>query len=224
MASVTRALTFLGAMAAALPAVAHPHVLIDAQETLVFDASGKLASIDHVWQFDAAFSAYATQGRDLNNDGKLDQSELQPLAEVNVDSLSQFAYFSYLSVDGANIDFNKPTKYRLEYDGSKLTLFYTLPLKAPVAIKDGAALEVFDPQYFVAFTLTANKVAAVNAPAGCATSLQLPRPLDAQTMAILTAIPADQQVLPPDLRQKASVLATVVNVACGKSSNAPHAG
>jgi ABC-type uncharacterized transport system substrate-binding protein len=209
-------LAFLVVTACALPAYAHPHVLIDAQETLNFDASGKLASIDHVWQFDEAFSAFATQGLDANNDGKLDQAELQPLAKVNVDSLSQFAFFSYLSIDGKNIDFNAPTKYHLEFDGTKLTLFYTLPLKIPVTIATSAALEVFDPEYFVAFTLTPEKVASVKAPAGCTTSLQLPHPLDAQTMAILTAIPVDQQVLPDDLRQKASVLANVVNVNCAR--------
>ena len=45
-----------------------------------------------------------------------------------------------------------PTEYWLEFHGGRLTLFYTLPLKRPVAIHGKATLEVFDPEYFVAFS------------------------------------------------------------------------
>ena len=59
-----------------------------------------------------------------------------------------------------------------------------LPLKAPVAQGKGvAALEVYDPTYFVSFGLAEGSDAArlSGAPAGCTTSLTRPKPPETRT-------------------------------------------
>jgi ABC-type uncharacterized transport system substrate-binding protein len=203
----------LVAMLAATPAIAHPHVLVDAKSEIVFE-KGKITAIRHIWQFDDAFTAYATQGLDANNDGKLSDQELKPLAKVNVDSLSDFAFFTYLKADGKDLDFVQPTEYWLEFHNSRLTLFYTLPLKTPVALHN-ATLEVFDPDYFVAFTFVKDHPITLDgAPAGCSATYRPPLPLDSKIMAVLAAIPPDQQILPPALRDTASVLANLITLTC----------
>jgi ABC-type uncharacterized transport system substrate-binding protein len=187
---------------------------VTAKEEAMF-ADGKLAAIRHVWQFDKDFTDYAVLGLDANNDGRISDAELEPLAKVNVEALSEFAFFTYLTVDGKRTSFLKPSEYWLEFHEARLTLFYTLPLKTPVAIGARATLEVFDPEYFVAFSLeSADDVALDNAPAGCRKTFQPPRPFDTGTMALLGAIPADQRELPPDLRQAASALANTITIAC----------
>ena len=192
---------------------AHPHVLVDAKSEVVFQA-GKVTAVRHIWQFDSAFTAYATQGLDANNDGKLSDAELAPLAKVNVTSLSEFAFFTYLKADGKDVEFSPPTDYWLEFHNARLTLFYTLPLKVPVAARN-ATLEVFDPEYFVAFTFVKDHPITLDgAPKGCGATYRPPQPLDRQTMAILGSIPPDQQVLPPELRDAASVLANLITVTC----------
>jgi ABC-type uncharacterized transport system substrate-binding protein len=214
LAKSMAALACASAVLGAAPALAHPHVLVDAKEQLVFD-QGKLTAIQHTWQFDEAFSAFATQGLDANNDGKLSAAELAPLAKVNVDSLAEFAFFTYFDIDGKDISFAAPTDYHLEFNANKLTLFFTLPLQKPVAIAGSATLEVFDPEYFVAFNFPGKSpVTLDHPPSGCGSTIEPPRALDAKTMAILSAIPPDQQILPPDLRQAASVLANVITVSC----------
>jgi hypothetical protein len=45
---------------------------VTARAEIVFDAAGRVAAVRHIWQFDEAFSAYAMQGYDANNDGRLD--------------------------------------------------------------------------------------------------------------------------------------------------------
>ena len=138
--------------------VAHPHVWIDAQSELVFDDSNRLNSINHAWRFDEAFSAFASQGLDENRDGILSRNELQELAEVNVTSLLEFEYFTFLFIGEDLVEFSEPQDYWLEYEDGFLTLFYSLPIEQPI-IMDGqvAELQVFDPAYFVAIEMEKEK-------------------------------------------------------------------
>ena len=75
-------------------ASAHPHVWVIAKSELVYSPDGKLKEIRHAWTFDDMFSAFAAQGLDTNNDGKLSREELADLAKTNVESLKEFGYFT----------------------------------------------------------------------------------------------------------------------------------
>jgi ABC-type uncharacterized transport system substrate-binding protein len=202
-------------VALAAPARAHPHVFVDAKAEIVFDGRGEITAVRHIWQFDEAFTAFAIQGLDANGDGQLSDDELAPLAKVNVDSLAEFGFFTFLTIGGKDQDFVPPSQYWLEFHGGRLTLFYTLPLTTPVAVKGTATLEVFDPEYFVAFTFVENDPVTLDgAPATCTATYRPPGELDMQTAVILSQIPVDQRTLPPDLRQAASVLANLITVKC----------
>lgn len=196
-------------------AAAHPHVFVDAKEEIVFDADGKMTAIRHVWQFDEAFTAFAIQGLDANNDGKLSDEELQPLAKVNVDSLKDYRYFTLLKVNGKHVPVDFPSEYWLDFHGGRLTLFYTLPLRKPIAPGLTTTLEVFDPEYFVAFDFVKDHaITLTGAPANCKASYKPPHDLDDATMAKLAAIPADQHDLPEELADAASSLSSLITVNC----------
>jgi ABC-type uncharacterized transport system substrate-binding protein len=202
---------------ATLGAAAHPHVLVDARAEIVFDPEGRITAVRNIWQFDEAFTAFAVQGLDTNGDGELSDAELAPLAKVNVDSLQEYEFFTWLTVGKKSFPFVPPTEYWLEFHGGRLTLFFTLPTKAPVPLAAGsrATLEVFDPDYFVAFTFPANLPVTVDgAPAGCTAAYYPPHELDAATMAKLAAIPVDQHDLPPELEDAASALANLIKITC----------
>ena len=209
------AIAGLLAVAVAGPASAHPHVFVDARAEIVFDKAGEITAIRHIWQFDEAFTAFAIQGLDANNDGKLSDAELKPLAKVNVDSLKEYGFFTWLRQGRKSYPFVPPTEYWLEFHGGRLTLFYTLPLKKPVAIHGKATLEVFDPEYFVAFTFPEHKaVTLTDAPPGCKAAYHPPHMLDAKTMAKLSAVPVDQHDLPPELQDAAAGLANLIALDC----------
>jgi ABC-type uncharacterized transport system substrate-binding protein len=203
------------AVLAAGPALAHPHVFVDAKAEVVFSTPGTITAVRNIWQFDRAFSEYAIQGLDTNDDGQLSDAELKPLAKVNVEALSEFEFFNFLILGDRKFQFVPPTEYWLEFRGGRLTLFYTLPLKEPVAVEKGMVLEIYDPEYYVAFTFVKDTPIAVAGNAGgCTATYHAPHELDQQTMSALAAIPQDERELPPELEDAALGLAHTFSLKC----------
>ncbi len=101
--------------------------------------------------------------------GDFTTEELKPLAQVNVESLKEYDFFTYAKANGTNVAFAEPVDYSLEFNpkDTVLTLHFVLPLKAPLKAK-ALDLEVFDPSYFVDFSLVEkDPVSLEKAPAGC---------------------------------------------------------
>lgn len=134
------------------PALAHPHVLVSVRTAVVADADGAITALKHAWTFDEAFSAFSTTGLDKNRDGKLDREELAELAQVNVESLNEYEYFSFLKQGRAATKFGAVKDYYLSHDGKALTLHFTLPVDGAKPKLTEARLEVYDPTFFVAFS------------------------------------------------------------------------
>ncbi|WP_297586607.1 DUF1007 family protein [Roseibium sp.] len=101
-------------LASVASAQAHPHVFVEARSQLVFDDSGQAVSVKHVFRFDDAFSAFAIQGFDTNGDGVYSREELSELADVNVESMADFGYFTFGDNTRVEFDFSAPTDYWLE--------------------------------------------------------------------------------------------------------------
>ena len=209
-------ITFVGVFfSLILEVVAHPHVWIDASSELVFDDSNRLSSINHAWRFDEAFSAFASQGLDENRDGILSREELQELAKVNVDSLLEFDYFTFLSVGDSLVDFSAPQEYWLEYEDGFLTLYYRLPIKQPI-VMDGqeAELQVFDPTYFVAIEMGKEKsFVLVDQGSTCNMNIELPVELEATTAYELALIPVEGE-LSDQLLSVTETLSNTAKIAC----------
>ena len=92
-----------------VPSVAaHPHVFVRARAEVVYDDKGQIVAINHDWQFDDAFSAFALQGLDTNGDGKYSREELAELAKINIDSMKEYGYFTFGDDTRVEIDFNAP--------------------------------------------------------------------------------------------------------------------
>jgi ABC-type uncharacterized transport system substrate-binding protein len=157
-------------------AQAHPHVWITATSELLYAADGTITGVRHAWTFDDMFSAYAVQGLESKTKGVYTREELGPLAQTNVESLKEYAYFTFARADGKKERFQEPVDYFLDYKDTVLTLHFTLPLKNPVKSKQ-LVLEVFDRSFFIDFQMAKdNPVKLVGAPAGC--QMKLDRPSD----------------------------------------------
>ena len=156
------------------PAQAHPHVWITASSELIYAPDGSITGVRHAWTFDDMFSTYALQGIETKTKGVYSREDLAPLAQTNVESLKEFAYFTFARAEGKKQKFLEPVDYFLEHKEGALTLHLTLPLKTPVKTKT-LALEVFDPAYFIDFKFAdKDPIKLVGAPAACQMKLQRP--------------------------------------------------
>jgi ABC-type uncharacterized transport system substrate-binding protein len=175
---------FCAALAAlaATPAVAHPHVWATVRSEIVFGPDHRITGVRQAWTFDEFYTAMAVQGLDTNGDGIFSKEELEPLAKVNVDSLKDFDYFTFVHFgddDDHNFPLKPPVDYWLTYDKGVLTLHFTLPLETPVdPTKKEVQMDVYDPSFFVAFGFAKeDPVKLAGTPdKGCSAKVKLPDP------------------------------------------------
>jgi ABC-type uncharacterized transport system substrate-binding protein len=165
-------------IAGAPHARAHPHVWVTMTAEILYAPDGSVTGVRHAWTFDDMFSAFATQGLAQKTQGQFTREELAGLAKVNVESLQEYAYFTYLKVNGKRQKdaLSDPVDYYLDYDPKEtmLTLHFTLPLKTPVKAKS-LEVEVYDPEFFIDFGFAdKDQVRLVNAPAQCSASVAKP--------------------------------------------------
>jgi ABC-type uncharacterized transport system substrate-binding protein len=193
-ASVRILLIALLSLAFAAPARAHPHVWVTMKTDLVYAPDGTITGVRHAWSFDDMFSAFATQGLESKETGKFTREELAPLAKVNVESLKEYDYFTYVTADGVKAPLTDPplNEYWLDYKDQVLTLNFILPLKTPVKAKE-LKLDIYDPSIFIDFAFDKQTpVHLVGAPAQCKLDVALPREMTFAEGKKLSEIPADQ--------------------------------
>jgi ABC-type uncharacterized transport system substrate-binding protein len=178
-ARLLRAIAVAGiAVAASLPALAHPHVWVTVEATLLY-ADGAFSGIRHKWTFDEAYTTAAIEGLDKNNDGTYDRAELAELAKVNVEALKDFDYFTFPTLAGQALKLAAPSDdYWLEHKGGVLSLHFTVPFASPV-LTDAKAFNfsIYDPSFFIAFELAKMEnpvLLGPGAPKGCRLTIDAP--------------------------------------------------
>ncbi|MFD1254934.1 nickel/cobalt efflux protein RcnA [Devosia equisanguinis] len=179
------------------PAIAHPHIFIDAKVDIGFDAEGRVQSLHHSWTFDTAFSVWMVQGLDTNGDGSVSPEEMQELADENMAALADFHFYTYA---GDDMDFTAVGDQHMRYDNNRVTLEFTIAANQPQAPGHRFELGIYDPEYYVAISVAdladVNLLEASNA---CTVTLEPPKPMDRTTEERLYALGPEVLELPPDL-------------------------
>jgi ABC-type uncharacterized transport system substrate-binding protein len=184
------ALLIGAAVGFASDAVAHPHVWATVRSEILFGPDKTLTGIRQIWTFDEFYSAMAVQGLDADGDGVYSEKELDPLAKVNVESLEEFAYFTFVREEGKDdfLSLKPPEDYSISYDGTLVTLRFTLPLQTPADPESKpVTVDVYDPSFFVAFGFAEkNPVTTVGDAPGCTATMETPDAESAEAAKALT--------------------------------------
>lgn len=198
-----------------LPALAHPHIFVDAKATITFNDAGEVVGIHNSWTFDEAYSAWAVQGLDTNLNGVLSRDELQPLADDNMDGLSSYEYYTFAGEGPDNLKFAFGSNPVMDYTGGRQTLQFDVALETAYAIRDHLEVAINDPEYYVAITFAnADAVQLVNAPANCSVALTDPEPMSDALQQQLTDLGPDVTALPPELAQQMRGVQGSIVVSC----------
>lgn len=181
-------------------AQAHPHILIDAKATIVFNDAGELTQIKNAWTFDEAFSVWQIQGLDTNNDGVTSSEEMQELADENVKGLAEYNFYTSAGETAASLPFASMDDGKFVFQDNRSTLTFGIEPQGPYRIKDKLEIAIADPEYYVAITYHGlEDITLENAPAGCSVHLEPPRELSPDLQARLYELPSDVTKLPPEL-------------------------
>lgn len=162
-------------------ASAHPHIWVEAQETLRFDPQGRIEAVLAHWTFDDLYSAFSLDGLDVDGDGSYTAAELEPMRSQVHASLRTFGYFTTLTAGDEPQAFAEGTQVTMFADGGILRLDAVLPLAVPVDPRTArVTLQVSDPSYYIAFDLAEVEPArlAGAAPDGCRAVVDRPRDAD----------------------------------------------
>lgn len=206
----------LSVLTCACTAFAHPHIWIDARSVVVFNDSGAVRAIRHQWTFDAAFSAWSIQGLDTNNDGKISGAEFDELARDNMVGLAEFGFYTFMGEGRDDVRVKPVGTPRMEYDGERTTLYFTVEPESPVRISSLLEIEVADPEYYAAFSFVDEGADLENAPASCSVEVNPPKLISQELEQRLYELGPDIVELPADLKGAAADLANALLVRCGE--------
>lgn len=134
------------------PATAHPHVWIDMRTELIFDDQGHIEAVGIVWTFDEFYSAFAMEGASRTEKG-YDEEWLAGLAEINLQNLAEWDYFTELTFGGEAAALGTALDGKSAWDDEtgRLSLSFRVPVETPQLPTAAAAakLRVYDPSYYI---------------------------------------------------------------------------
>lgn len=152
----------LAALAMALlptAALAHPHVFIDAGLALNYDAEGRLASVEVEWTYDAFYSLLILEDYGIRpTGGDMAAAELAPLQGFDGDWEPGFEGSLYLGVEGRRIALAPPQGFTAELRAGQVVSRHVRPLAEPLPGDLPLLVEVYDPEFYVDFSMPAAPV------------------------------------------------------------------
>lgn len=128
---IVATLAAAGALVAAQPGAAHPHIWIDAKATLVFE-HGALVGIRSNWTLDPFVSALLKEDFDSDKDGAFDAEEIGALEEATFVGLSEFGFYTHIRIDGTDYSPQSVEEFQPVIEGDVVVYQFFVPLPEPV--------------------------------------------------------------------------------------------
>lgn len=145
----------LSALTLAGPALAHPHVFVDARAGFAFDAGGRLVSLRISWTYDAftSLTLFDILDLDKDGDGELDDADRAAIVAGETEWQDDYKGDTYLESAGADVPLGRPINGEASMAEERITVTFDLPLAAPIDVAGEVVLKLYDPNYYYAYTL-----------------------------------------------------------------------
>lgn len=192
----------------------HPHVFAEARLDVVLSPDDRrVISLRHLWRFDELFSSTVMLEFDSNADLKLDDEELNEVADTISSSLAEYNYFQIVTADGRDVKMNAPSQIMTNFDDGQLIVLFESKPEEPIGLSGIIDLAVYDPTFYTALEFIEDDHMAVDRlPAACSRQVIRPDPD--------TAIAQNQQTLTeaffndPSGNDLSKIFATKLQLTC----------
>ena len=172
-----------GILMPATPASAHPHVFAEASLEIVVDPAGNVEALRHLWRFDDLFSSTVLIEFDTNSDLELDTAELDAVGAVIHESLAEFGYFQFVTIDGRDVEMQAPERIIADFQDSQLIILFESRPAKPLKLGGTAGFGVYDPTFYTAIDFYDDASLTVSGmPSGCTRAVVRPDPDEAIAM------------------------------------------
>jgi ABC-type uncharacterized transport system substrate-binding protein len=174
--------TMLASASAALlastgPALVHPHVFAEARLDVMVNPDKSVKSLRHLWRFDEVFSSTVLMEFDKNSDLKLDDAELQEVANTVYASLAEYRYFQVVTANGKDVAMKPPAQLMANYENEQLIILFESEPKNPLKLVGKIDFGVYDPSFYTAIDFTKDEHMAVDGmPSDCTRAVIRPDP------------------------------------------------
>lgn len=200
-------------------AYAHPHIWIKARAAIVFDDAGEFVAIHNIWTFDEAYSAWAVEGLNAGQNGKVSRAGLQKFADESMQNLVDYGFYTSAGEGSHTLKFLPGTFASARFDGAHLTLDFIEPLAQPYRIGHQVDIAIADPEFYVDIEFPKPQdVTMVNAPAACRMTRKPPQMLPDALAVKLFTIPANVTKIPPKLERELRPYQGTILVTCGSAA------
>jgi ABC-type uncharacterized transport system substrate-binding protein len=136
---------------------AHPHVFITQRLNLVFDDKG-LAGIKVCWQMDDMFAAMIAEDHDLNQNGKLEISEIQAVKEKAFSFVSEYNYFTFIKIDNEPFQVKFIKDFNAILENRKLVYEFLVPCHVTATnLVKKLTVASYDPSYYISIYFAPQK-------------------------------------------------------------------
>lgn len=142
-------------LATGRPALAHPHVWIDASAEFVFEQD-QITAIQVRWLFDDLFSMTLIDEFDRNHDTRFFDAENIAVRDNAFAALADVSWLTHLRRNEELITFAGSSDFKADItEDRRVSYEFTLDLETPLdPVRDQISLSVYDAEYYidVAFT------------------------------------------------------------------------
>jgi ABC-type uncharacterized transport system substrate-binding protein len=164
------------AMLAPASALAHPHVMVDANLEIVRNAAGEVTELRNVWRFDELFSTTVVMDYDANGNNVLEPEELAEVSKTVTKSISEEDFFTEVRLGNDSVEFVAPAEIMVDYVDGQILMLFAVNFAKPVNTSAAQfRVSVADPTYYVAFELAGEAAVQVSGNgAGCGVEVVVP--------------------------------------------------
>ena len=213
----TPAWTLFLALIAALPAMAHPHVFVDAGHVVVFDDQGRLVAVRSIWSYDELFTLLMVEdGKyDSDGDGSISPSELKAMQMWDANWPPDYGGDLEVEVGGHLVSLEPPTDWAADWREGRAFSMHTRMLGEPAEASGGIILRPFDPNFYVAYE--APMLPVIIGRDDCRAEIVLPDDdaVSAEVAAQVASLPPDRTPEDLGLESIGRLYASEIHVKCG---------